>query len=555
MLSAHSISKTYGIQTVLQDITFSLNAGERVGLIGPNGCGKTTLMRILAGRETPDSGRVVHASSGPSTRSGQGLRIGYLSQGFELDPTLTLEDAITSTSRLEAEVVELAAALSADPSNRTLQTDYDEAVDKLARSANLQPASVLTSLGLADIPLDTKVGTLSGGQKTRLLLARLLLDEPQLLLLDEPTNHLDIAMLEWLEGWLGRFPGGALIVSHDRVFLDRTVSAILELDPRTHGLKLYGGNYSDYMDRKEAEREQQLQTYLDQQAEIRRMRADISRTKQQAAFTERQASSIRIGGSDFKIKGYKSYQQGIAKKVAAKAKSRERKLERFLDSDELVERPQSDWQIKLSFEAPGHLSRDVLVTEGLAVGYPGCPPLLENLRLQVRGGQRVALTGSNGCGKTTLLRTIAGKLDPLAGSVRLGGSVKLGFMTQEQEQLDPAKTPLEIVQAAAGWTQTATRTFLHAFLFGGDLPLRPSGSLSYGERARLALALLIAQGCTFLLLDEPINHLDIPSRTRFEQALNQYQGTVLAVVHDRYFVEHFATEIWCIENGLCRIKT
>ena len=545
MLSAHHINKSYGIQTVLQDITFSISTGERTGLIGPNGCGKSTLMRVLAGLEQSDSGTVAH------TRPG--LRIGYLSQGFTLDPALTIAEACSpSTSRdLDSEFVGLATALAANPSDNNLQRAYDEALQTM-EYATLQPVDVLTSLGLAEIAPETKVGSLSGGQKTRLMLAQLLLAEPNLLLLDEPTNHLDIHMLEWLEGWLKSFRGAALIVSHDRAFLDNTVSSILELDQSTHGLKQYGGNYSAYIEQKEAEREHQLQTYLDQQAEIRRMQADIVRTKAQAAHTERQASSIRIGGGEYKNKGFKSYQQGIAKKVAAKAKSRENKLNRFLESDELVERPRSDWQMKLNFNAPQHLSRDVLVTENLSIGYPDRTPLLTNLRLQVRGGQRLALTGPNGCGKTTLLRTIAGKLEPLAGSVRLGASVKLGYMAQEQELLDPFKSPLEIIQAAGAFNPTRARTFLHAFLFSGDAPLRLCGEMSYGERARLELALLIARGCTFLLLDEPVNHLDIPSRAHFEQALKSYEGTVLAVVHDRYFIERFATEVWTMEDGRVR---
>ena len=270
------------------------------------------------------------------------------------------------------------------------------------------------------------------------------------------------------------------------------------------------------------------------------MREDIVRTKQQALNVELTTTSRQPG-----VRRY-------AKKVARKSKAREKKLERLLESDDLVERPRPSWQIKLEFAAPEHVSRDVLRTEDLAVGYAGHAPLLTGLRLHIRGGERVALTGPNGCGKTTLLRTIAGKLEPLAGSVRLGPSVKFGYMTQEQEHLDLAKSPLEIIQGAGVFNQTEARHFLHFYLFSGDDPLRPCGEMSYGERSRLELALLVAQGCTFLLLDEPINHLDIPSRARFEQALAKYTGTVLAVIHDRYFIEGFATEVWGIEDGRVR---
>jgi ATP-binding cassette subfamily F protein 3 len=547
MLSAHHIHKTYGLHTVLQDITFSISAGERIGLIGPNGCGKTTLLRILTGEDKPDSGTVAHTRPDPypsgtmSTGSGQRLRIGYLAQGFTLDPSLTLAEACAPAPRSDPETdfVKLASALAAHPSDKNLQAEYDALLGQLS-TVHDPPEEILIPLGLADISPDHRVGQLSGGQKTRLMLARLLLSEPNLLLLDEPTNHLDIGMLEWLEDWLATFPGAVLIVSHDRTFLDNTVDRVLDLDAETHTMREYVGNYSNYLEQFLSERQKQWDEYRDQVAEIRRMKEDIARTKQQALNVERTTTSRQPG-----VRRY-------TKKVAKKALSREKKLDRYLDSEDRVERPKPSWQIKLEFNAPEHQSRDMLVTRNLSIGYPGAVTLLENLNLHIRAGERIALTGPNGCGKTTLLRTIAGKLEPVAGSVRIGPSSKLGYMTQEQEHLDFSKSPLEIIQSAGMFTQTEARHFLHFFLFAGDDPLRPCGEMSYGERSRLELALLVAQGCTFLLLDEPINHLDIPSRARFEQALAKYTGTVLAVIHDRYFIEQFATELWVVEDGRVR---
>jgi ATP-binding cassette subfamily F protein 3 len=267
------------------------------------------------------------------------------------------------------------------------------------------------------------------------------------------------------------------------------------------------------------------------------MEADINRTKQQSLYVEMTTTPRQPGV------------RRIAKKVARKAKSREKKLERYLESDERVEKPRQGWQMKLAFQAPEHLGQDVLVMEDLAVGYAGYPPLLSEINLHVCSGQRIVLTGANGKGKTTLLRTLAGQIDPLAGSYRLGSSIRLGYMAQEQETLNPERTALETIQALAPFNETEARSFLHFYLFTGDDPLRPVRSLSYGERARLSLAALVAQGSNFLLLDEPINHLDIPSRTRFEQALANFEGTILAVVHDRYFIERFANRVWLVEGG------
>ncbi len=544
MLTAHQLTLAFGLQPLLNDISFSINAGERVGLIGPNGCGKTTLLRLLTGEQRPDSG---HVSLTPAD-----LRLGYLAQGLAAAPGQTvgelLNTAVGDPAILEAQIAQLAQSLVAQPDRADLQQAYDRTLNRLATSDIARAQAILAAFDLDHVPPEEPVARLSGGQKTRLALALVLLSDPELLLLDEPTNHLDIGMLEWLEGWLADFSGAALIVSHDRTFLDRTVNRILDLDPKTQTLREYPGNYSDYLEQALNEQEKQWAAYKDQEAETRRLRQDAARAKAQAAYTERQASSIRIGGGVMKQKGYKDYQQGIAKKVARKAKARETKLERYLEADERVEKPTRSWQMKLTFD-PAHLGRDVLTLEDVAVGYNGRSPLLHHVNRYVRAGARVVLTGENGSGKTTLLRTIAGQIPAQAGQVRLGSSVQLGYMSQEQELLDPTSTPLETILAAAQMNQTEARTFLHHFLFSGDDPLRPIAQLSFGERSRLALATLVAQGCNFLLLDEPINHLDIPSRTNFEEALAQFQGTVLAVVHDRYFIERFASEVWVVADG------
>jgi ATP-binding cassette, subfamily F, member 3 len=529
MLTAHQLSKSFGIQTLFQDVSFSVNRGERVGLIGPNGSGKTTLLRILAGTEQADSGHVARPHE---------LRLGYLPQGLALPPEWTLAEVIGraggDAAYLEAELGQLAAALAVATDDAALHQRYDQTLQQLSRFDEGRAATILQALALDHLPRSQPVGTLSGGQKTRLALARVLLDEPDLLLLDEPTNHLDIPMLEWLESWLSAFPGGALVVSHDRTFLDRSVNRILALDEQTRTMRAYTGNYTDYLEQVLAEREKQWGAYQDQVFEIRQMRQDIARIKEQARRTETATKNDQL--------------RRYAKKVAAKAKGREKKLERYLEAGGRVEKPARSWEMKLDFGPPAHLGQQVLRLEQMAVGYPGQPPLLRDLDLQVRAGQRLVLTGPNGSGKTTLLRTIAGQLPPLAGHITLGASVRLGYMAQEQTALENDQTGLEMIQRAAPLNETEARNFLHFFLFSGDDPLRPAAALSYGERARLALALLVAQGCNFLLLDEPINHLDIPSRSRFEEALARFEGTVLAVVHDRYFIDRFATELWVVEG-------
>ncbi len=535
MLVASNLSKSYADAVVLRDVTFNLNPGDRVGLIGPNGCGKTTLLRLILGQEAPDTGSVF---VDPTTR------VGYLEQGLEYAPDATLADVLRDPRADAATQVErLADALASDPGQLRA---YQVAVDRLAALGGYPDpgvrALVLSSLGLDDIPPDTPVARLSGGQKTRLGLARVLLAEPNLLLLDEPTNHLDLPMLTWLEDWLRHFPGAALIVSHDRVFLDRSVNRVLYLDLHAHTLREYVGNYTAYLEHSLAERERQWDQHRLQEAEIRRMKQDIARTFEQARSVERATTSRQPNV------------RRLAKKVARKAKSREKKLGRYLTSEERVEKPKLSWQMKVEFNRALASGQDVLRLEDLSVGY-GDRLLLRDISLNIRQGERVALVGANGSGKTTLLRTIVGEIVPLSGKVRLGASVHVGYMAQEQEVLDPDSTPLDTLRlrAIAPMNETGARSFLHYFLFTGDQSLISNYLLSYGERARLMLALLVAQGCNFLLLDEPINHLDIPSRTQFEQALTAFEGTALAVVHDRFFIRGFATRVLAIAD--CGLTT
>lgn len=534
MLTAHHLNKSYNVKTILHDISLTINPRDRLGLIGPNGSGKTTLLRILAGLEEADSGVI--------TLNQPDIRIGYLAQGLQFDPDMKvgefLQDSAGDLSILEQNLTNLASQMILEPERTDLQRDYNLAIEQInwIQQNRNRSYGVLGSLGVDAFDADKTIGSLSGGQKTRLALARILLLSPQVLLLDEPTNHLDISMLEWLETWLANYPGGALIVSHDRAFLDNTVNTILDLDPITHTTHQYKGNYSDYLDQYLAEQERLDALYRDQVYQIQKMRRDIQRTKQQSLHVELTTTSRQPGV------------RRIAKKVARKAKSREKKLERYQESDDRVEKPKLSWQMKLEFSPMTHISQEILRTEQMAIGYPDLAPFLQDINLVIRGGERIALTGPNGGGKTTLMRTIAGELPPLHGSVHIGSSIKTGYMPQEQEFTNLTHSALEIIQTSAALNDTDARTFLHKFLISGDDSLRPVRELSYGERARLLLATLVVKGCNFLLLDEPINHLDIPSRLRFEQALYQFEGTVLMVVHDRYFIQRYASQVWVLED-------
>jgi ATP-binding cassette subfamily F protein 3 len=533
MLSVNNISKSYGLDLILDGISFNLNSGECLGLVGPNGSGKTTLLRILVQQEKPDSGSVQFEP--PE------LRVGYLPQGFTQHPEETLQIYLDqmegNLDLLTARLEKLAAGLAENTHSLELQHDYDQVLAQLEHSMENsgRGPSILAGLGLGQLTLDTPIANLSGGQKTRLSLAGVLLSDPQLILLDEPTNHLDLDMLVWLEDWMIGYQGAVLVVSHDRTFLDHTATSILEIDPKTHKSRLYAGNYSDYLEQKMADYDRRWQEYADQQDEISRLRSASRHVRGLANFR-------RGGKADSGDKFAKGFFANRSLATVKRAKQIERRVNRMLNEDR-VEKPKPAWEMKIEFEDIPESGRDVVALEHLSIGY-GDLILLEDLNLVLRYGERVALIGPNGSGKTTLLKTILGKIPSISGCLRLGTNVRLGYMAQEQENLDPSLNSLQTVQKLISQSETEARSFLSKFLFKGDDVFIPVGSLSYGERSRLSLARLVATGCNLLMLDEPINHLDILARSRFEQALKAFEGSLLAVVHDRYFIQGFATHIW-----------
>jgi ATP-binding cassette subfamily F protein 3 len=539
MLNVNRINKSYNLETILTDITFSVKNDQRVAIVGANGCGKTTLFRILTGQENPDTGTV---QLNPAD-----VRIGYLPQGLVFSETETLQsylsNTVQSSEEIQKEFEQISIQMARKPNDIKLQERYDQLLQLL--SSNLSnvgnQSEVLTSLGLGDFELETPIGFLSGGQKTRLALAAIILNNPQLLLLDEPTNHLDIHMLEWLENWLNNFRGAVVLISHDRTFLDNTVSAILHIDTRTHTMKRYEGNYSNFLEQRINEKDREWQAYIDQQEEIARLTSSASHV--------RSLATKRKGGKGDRASGTDGFSVGHfnnrSLETVRRAKTIEKRVEKLLGEDH-IDKPKSDWEMKMDFTETPDSGRDVLIMDSLFVGYN--EPLLEDLSLTLRFGKRCVLSGPNGCGKTTLIKTIMEVIPPLSGDVRFGSNVKVGYMAQEQENLEPDSTPFDTLFQLTPLTETETRYMLAKFLFKGDDVFKSNQSLSFGERARLTLACLVAEGCNFLILDEPINHLDIPSRTQFEKALTTFEGTVLAVVHDRYFIEQFATEVWDVKE-------
>ena len=515
ILALQDITKSFGTHEVLKSVSFTLQEGERMGLVGVNGSGKSTLMKIIAGQETADSG---------SVNMQKGLRIGYLAQQGELtgEETVieTLESVFEPQRRMEAEMRRLEqemAETAGDPEAlRRLGGRYDALTREFERSNGYGWRSavqgVLAGLKLREYQ-EMKTGLLSGGERTRLCLGRMLLTEPDLLLLDEPTNHLDLKSIAWLEEYLTAYRGAVLVVSHDRYFLDRVCGRMAELLLGT--VETYTGNYTEYLEKRTAVYEVRMKAWELQQKEIARQEAIIA-----------------------------MYRRFNREKSIKAAESREKRLEKI----ERLEKPQEEGTVRFRFETRRRTGDDVLITVGLTKGY-GERVLFRDLDLHVRAGDRIALIGDNGTGKSTLLRCLTGEEKPDAGVIRWGTGVDIGYYDQHQAGLHEHKTVLdEVWDRFPRMEQYEVRGALGLFLFTGDDVFAPVSTLSGGEKGRVALTELMLRKDNVLLLDEPTNHLDMDSREVLENALRDFPGTIIAVSHDRYFINRFAEKV-CVLDG------
>ena len=550
LITANSLSKSFGAEDLFTNVSFSVAKGARLALVGPNGIGKTTLLRILIGQEEPSSGTVTHARS---------LRIGYLPQEADFELTGTLWDVclepFAELIRMQGELENLEEDMS-DPAKRdqalarygTLQHNFEQRGGYVYQ---VQIKQVLTGLGFDPPDFQMSLDHLSGGQRTRAHLARLLLSNPDLLLLDEPTNHLDIRAVEWLEGYLSQWDGAAIIVSHDRYFLDHACNALLEM--AISGSEYYRGNYTTYLNERENRWQHRVEVFESERDKLVRdveyIKKNISGQNVQQAKGKlrrltRVVQAIEQVGMDAVVSSNWSQLDVETTTSPFSVEEAERRVRALRPP----QRSMPDLGLHLrSTRRSGDL---VIRTRDLKVGYPpeeGLPEkfLFSAPDIELRRLDCAALIGPNGAGKSTFLKMILGQLQPLAGEVLLGASLQVGYFAQAHEGLDPEKTVLdEILAQSPGLLPYQGRDYLGKYLFSGDDAFKRVSMLSGGERGRLALAKLALQDTNLLLLDEPTNHLDIPSQEILQSVLDAYQGTILLVTHDRYLVDELATQIW-----------
>ncbi len=517
ILAIQNLVKSFGVNVVLRDVNLTLQQGERMGLVGVNGSGKSTLMKIIAGLDAPDSG---------SLSLSRGLRIGYLAQQGMVTTGNTVwgeleqvfEPVFQMEKRLRALEHEMAQAHEDASVFERLSREYDRLTsafeDANGYGWKSAVAGVLTGLGFDAGQYAQSVESLSGGERTRLSLARMLLQRPDLLLLDEPTNHLDLETTQWLETYLQTYKGSVLVISHDRYFMDKICTCMAELLMGT--IEQYDGNYTRYMQSREERFEARIRAYALQQKEIERQQAIIAR-----------------------------YRMFNREKSIRAAESREKALERM----EKLDKPVDERAIRFRFRARRRTGEDVLFLSDLAKGFDG-KRLFEHLNMHVRTGDRVALIGPNGVGKSTLLRLLVGEETPDTGTIRFGSNVDIGYYDQHQSSLHEEKTVLdEIWDRFPRMEQSDVRGALGLFLFSGDDVFQPIRTLSGGEKGRVALTALMLREDNLLLLDEPTNHLDMDSREVLENALADFPGTILTISHDRYFINRIADRVIEMQPG------
>src|SRR5437660_2495462 len=515
------VGKSFGAERIFAGVSFQIDPQDRIGLVGPNGAGKSTLLNLLAGREGPDEGTVARQRN---------IRIGYLTQTTDFQPENTLREEMLTVfeqARVwERELSDLAYELSASTAQQEstlhehLLQRYDDLQSRFEHAGGYtyenRVDQVLDGLGFTREQQQSPVFQLSGGQQTHAALGKLLLQEPDLLLLDEPTNHLDLEALEWLETYLINWRGAMVVVAHDRYFLDKIVSRTIEM--AFGHIEEYPGNYTKYLHLREERMERRQREY--------------------------EAQQVHIAHTEEFIRRYKAGQR------SREARGRQKLLNRL----ERVERPQDFPEMHFEFSPVVDSGLVVISTQKLVAGFIDEAKVRTELvrvaDLELLRGDRVGLLGPNGSGKTTLLRTIIGELPPVGGHVSIGHNVRIGYYSQTHAGLYAERSIIDEIRQVSVLSEEGARTFLGRFLFSGDDVFKPIGSLSGGERSRVALAKLTLQGSNLLILDEPTNHLDLQSRQFLEEVLGEFEGTLLFVSHDRYFIDSLATKVWVIEDGI-----